>query len=200
MHYGKSYGEWQGEWWRWLYGAPGSTHPILDATGVHCAVNQTASSPVFFLGGTFGGKASRKCRIPKGKAIFFPILNTAADNGGVPAGEVLTEAQLRASLDTDPFKEATVAASLDGKDIPDLKRYLVPISRFSYTVPAGDNIYQANGTEGVSGVIEPAFATGFYLLMPALAAGPHQLKFYGSYLSQGQTLSLIHISEPTRPY
>ena len=186
VHYGKSYAEWQSEWYRWFFGAPGSTHPILDATGVHCAVNQNPSSPVFFLGGTVGGKASRKCQIPKGKAIFFPIINAGVDNGGVPPAEVLTEPQLLAAA-TGAMKDAKVTASLDGKDIPDLARYLVPPTRFNYTVPPGDNLYRANGAEGVSGLIEPVFATGFYLLLPPLARGVHQLKFYGSNVSAGQT-------------
>ncbi|HQY63703.1 MAG TPA: hypothetical protein PK141_20035 [Polyangiaceae bacterium] len=185
VHYGKSYAEWQTEWYRWFFGAPGSTHPILDATGVNCAVHQNAASPIFFLGGTTGGKASRKCRIPKGKALFFPILNAGADNGGVPAGEILTEAQLLATL-KDPFKDATVAASIDGKDIPDLARYLVPVTRFNYTVPPGDSLYTVNGVAGVSGVIDPAFATGYYLLLAPLSPGVHQLKFLGKNVSSGQ--------------
>ena len=53
-------------------------NPLLDDTGEHSFVNQ--NGPVWFLAGTFGeGKCpKRKCAIPAGKAILFPVINFKA--------------------------------------------------------------------------------------------------------------------------
>src|SRR6185436_2277754 len=71
--FGKRYSDWAGAWWQWVYAVPGTHHPLLDTTGEHCALGQ--SGEVFYLGGTFGGDATRRCRVPKGKALFFPLIN-----------------------------------------------------------------------------------------------------------------------------
>jgi hypothetical protein len=72
--YGNTYGEWSAEWWQWALSIPAANSPISDTTGANCTQRQ--SGPVFYLAGTSGGHAvTRKCTVPTGKALFFPILN-----------------------------------------------------------------------------------------------------------------------------
>ena len=81
--YGHSYGEWGAMWWQWALSIPVSENPLFDETGEFAGVGQ--SGPVFFLAGVFNvsGTAERTITVPRGKALFFPLLNTAADNVGV---------------------------------------------------------------------------------------------------------------------
>src|SRR3954447_26317355 len=71
--YGRSWPSWVELWWKWCYSkADGSSasdsswEPFTDIQ---------RHKKVWFLGGTFGGKASRKCEIPGCRSIFFPIIN-----------------------------------------------------------------------------------------------------------------------------
>src|SRR2546423_13002944 len=72
--YDLSYIEWTGKWWRWALCIPKSNNPLLDSTGEHCAEGQTG--PVWFLAGTTCKihSSERKCTIPSGKALLFPII------------------------------------------------------------------------------------------------------------------------------
>jgi hypothetical protein len=75
--YGKSYGAWGAEWWKWVYSIPADKNPIQDMTGEFGSLNQ--SGPVWFLAGSFGTTVERTLSIPSGKGIFFPIFNIFND-------------------------------------------------------------------------------------------------------------------------
>jgi hypothetical protein len=38
--YGKTYGNWTVEWWRWVLRIPKSINPVLDRTGQYVGVDQ----------------------------------------------------------------------------------------------------------------------------------------------------------------
>src|SRR5207247_2134376 len=48
--YGKTYGEWSAEHWKWLLSIPAATNPANDFTGANGAIGQ--SGPVWFLCGS----------------------------------------------------------------------------------------------------------------------------------------------------
>ncbi|WP_051814459.1 hypothetical protein [Kitasatospora sp. MBT63] len=58
-------------WWKWAFSAPAGHSPVRDRTGEHAAWGQAAD--VWFLAGTFGGRAERRCRVPAGTPLFFPV-------------------------------------------------------------------------------------------------------------------------------
>src|SRR5215470_13313076 len=66
--FGKTYGEWSVEWWRFVLSQPPATNPLFDTTGADCAIGQSGS--VFFLVGAAGsGTPTRDdCMVPAGKA------------------------------------------------------------------------------------------------------------------------------------
>ena len=72
--FGKSWEKWAELWWLWCYSQPSDSNPISDLTGKYSASGQLYEK-VWFLAGTFGGRAERICQIPSGRAIFFPIIN-----------------------------------------------------------------------------------------------------------------------------
>ena len=70
-----------------------NTNPLLDTTGAYAAAGQEngigPANKYFFLTGTFGnaythGPVTRTATVPKGKALFFPIINYEADNAVAP--------------------------------------------------------------------------------------------------------------------
>ncbi|MEU7030716.1 hypothetical protein AB0A60_29020 [Streptomyces sp. NPDC046275] len=60
-------------WWQWALSAPDDVSPVADPTGAHAAWNQP--DDLWFLAGTYGGRVIRRCEIPAGRPVFFPVLN-----------------------------------------------------------------------------------------------------------------------------
>jgi hypothetical protein len=63
----------QARWWEWAAAEPRETNPVDDDTGADCARHQPAD--VWFLAGTFGGRAKRRCTVPLGVPLMAPALN-----------------------------------------------------------------------------------------------------------------------------
>jgi hypothetical protein len=184
-HYGNSDDVWGTAWFQWFYQlketAGNCIVPITDMTGENCGYGQ--SGPVFFLAGTTGGTVERdKCVVPEGKAIFFPILNFVADNAGVPAGMTSTDSQLMADIQTqmDQVPVDGLSAEFDGLPIANLGQFRTAVTKYSYTLPSEPNVYTCLGESGVTGLVDPSYAAGFYVMLPPPAAGAHVLHFAGS--------------------
>ena len=184
-HYGASYADWAGEWWNWLMGIEPTEdcgEPIGDATGELCALGQSEDSEVFFLVGTWGGSATRtKCVVPEGKAVFFPLVTSSADNGGVPEDSWETEEQLqqRVAADFDSISVDSLELRIDGHAVEGLDELAVEGARYEYTLPGPPNIYECLGVPDVTGTY-PGFASGYYALLPPFAAGEHVIQFGGT--------------------
>jgi hypothetical protein len=120
--------------------------------------------------------------VPAGKPIFFPILNFSADNGGVPPGMQLDDAGLMAAVQAqmDMVSLPTLAAEFDGVPIPNLKNYKTQTTYFNYTLPPEPNVYTCNGATGVTGLIDPAYEAGYYVMIAPPPPGAHTLHFKGS--------------------
>jgi hypothetical protein len=189
-HYGNSDGEWGALWWKWNYelpqmaaadgGAPNCIIPFQDPTGANCAVGQ--SGDVFYLAGTTGGTVVRdQCVVPKGKAIFFPIITFSADNAGVPAAMQLSDTDLMGYVKTqlDETPVAGLSAAFDGTPIPNLASFRTQVTKFSYTLPPEPNLYTCDGQTGVTGLVDPAYAAGFYVMLAPPPPGAHTLHFAG---------------------
>src|SRR5262245_9772768 len=72
---GQTYGRWAAEWWQWALGIPADVNPLTDTTGEHCAQRQV--DQVWFLAGSVStDPVVRTCKIPEGKSLFFPLINT----------------------------------------------------------------------------------------------------------------------------
>jgi hypothetical protein len=176
---GKTYGQWSAVWWQYALSIPTPDNPLLDGTGAKCRVGQAGSSPVFFLVGTFGGTATRdECKVPGGKVLFFPILNTA-NIKTLPGDD---EKNLRARNTSFLQSTKELHASIDGVDIgamvsldPDTSplRAASPEGFFTVTVPE-------NGVFGIPPGSYDAVADGFYLMVAPLPPGRHTIEFGGA--------------------
>jgi hypothetical protein len=186
-HYGKTYAEWASEWWKWVYGATWTANPLNDTTGANCrtgqdpAVDGGVSREVFFLGGTFGGDATRACTIPAGKALFVPLYNYLADNCGVALADQMTTPELQSYITTNLDATSALALEVDGVSVgatvASFADYRTDIAQFTYSVPVDDNLYTQWGMT-FSGTCDPSFQAGYYVMLEPLSAGTHTIHFH----------------------
>jgi hypothetical protein len=191
-HYGHTDDDWGAQWFKWLFempesagdagadaGAPNCINPLQDPTGIECGYNQT-SAEVFFLAGAVSGTVTRdQCKVPAGKAILFPIFNADGDNAGLApnmqSNDMGLMGQVQGQLDGVPV--SAMSASFDGTAITDLARFRTQITKFTYTLPPEPNFYTCIGQSGVTGVVDPSYAAGYYVLLAPPRSGTHTVKF-----------------------
>lgn len=184
--YNLTYGDWSAKWWQWALSIPANTNPLIDQTGENCAVNQSA--PVWFLTGTQGGPAERRCVVPEGMAIFFPIINAYASYVENPL--VKTESELRALLKS-PFDQVRVAeATVDGVKLENLVNYRVQSPLFNFTYPE-------NNIGGVPPGPSQAVAEGYWVMLHPLAAGEHTIHFRGGIVDPTVTGAINFVTDVT---
>lgn len=168
-------------WWKYVLAQPAATNPLTDPTGAGCQDGQ--AGPVFFLVGSQIGPVKRtECSVPRGKALFFPMVNVV--NFATAPEE--TPSSLWDQLHIDGgFTATALRAEIDGDRLvnangPDSRyRGCVGPDRacafrsFSIDLPEGSLFPLAAGT------YRPAVADGYYVLVPPLKPGKHTIKFGG---------------------
>jgi hypothetical protein len=189
--YGKSYGQWAAAWWVWALEIPAGRNPLLDKTGEDCAVHQRG--PVWFLAGVSpSGEAERRCSVPGGKALLFPIINVVWHTGpgeegygtapGDPGWPAL-RAKLRAILKC--VKSPTrLALEIDGRAVPDPRRYYEQSVFFEAVLPA--HPLPSPGYPGGTRLI-PQLDAGFFVLIEPLPPGRHTIKWAATSTGCGFT-------------
>jgi hypothetical protein len=180
----KLYAELQQDWWRWMASLPADGHPLADATGENCDLGQMP--PVWYLGGTYGevvedasptkqiGYAERYCEIPEGQAIFFPILNIAANNIGVDPPDDDATLEFTASI-VNLLASRHVRLKLDGVEVPNVaETYLSESEAFDLDYVEGSLLSDEVGTTRAAGA-------GYFCLLEPPSPGLHTLEFSGEY-------------------
>jgi hypothetical protein len=140
----------QQQWWQWAMSEPEATNPVADPDGTFCDRNQP--DDVWFLAGTFGGHADRRCTVPAGVPVVVPLVNT-----------------LNSEVCPDYSTAAVGEAKLDGKRIEPETVHGEPM-RVS-GVPGNP----------VTGTDErfTALGCGLWVRLPAPEPGPHTLSITG---------------------
>lgn len=163
--HGLTAGEWSARWWKWALETPASQNPLIDETGINCAVNQTGR--VWFLAGLLGsGEVTRSCTVPEGTSLFFPVANAFC----VPdPGTTGTFEDQRACASAFIATLISMQAELDGVSIPNLSSYRALSPAFALDFPE-DDIF---GVHDVT--LQPAAADGFYLTVRPLPPGTHTI-------------------------
>jgi hypothetical protein len=166
---GKTYAEWSVLWWQWALNIKKDRNPILDKDGTFAGEGQ--SGPVWFLAGNAGGKTSRRCVVPAGKPIFFPVLNYYESAAPDKAENKKLLAAAKAEID----RAAEVQATLDGKPITGLDQFRVASAVFLFTGP--DKAAEAAFDDAVGK--NKAASDGYWLMLKPLSVGKHMLHFRG---------------------
>jgi hypothetical protein len=185
---GKTYGEWSALWWQWAFSIadiPEGTHPINVAEGpADCNLGQ--QGPVWYLAGTgnkipvdFDGNlgiqsAERSCSIPRAKALFFPIVNLSFVN----EDEGATIEEKRALLEDFVSQSGgcQLEVYLDGEPIFTNDKVRTQSPPFFIEAIEGNVFDIAVGT------VDPeVISDGFWVMLPPLSPGEHELRFKGSF-------------------
>ncbi len=162
-------------WWQWAGSFDGDESPVADVSGERCGAGQ--DGPVWFLAGTYGSApAHRKCHLPAGKYVFFPLINYIV----MPRCQACTNTcdhMMTAARDVTD-RPMGLFAELDGRSFTGLNEHRVAAGRCF------------NMAERVPGApaIEPSASDGYWLLLPPLPKGEHSLRFGGSLPSLRQEL------------
>jgi hypothetical protein len=190
---GKSWEEWTIDFWNWLLSISIAENPANDDTGKYCSINQ--AGPVWFLtNGASGPLAkrwrigseivTRRCEIPKGKAILV-----LAAGGVVSTSEhpyiFSSEEYLKRYVEFENvrFLEAKLNGITLTKDQFDKKRYLITTEVFDLNY-VENNIFEA--PEGPS----RALASGYFLFLKPPTVD--KLTIYINQVTDANTLLSTH--------
>lgn len=175
--FGKSYGEWSVKFWQWLYSLPTNMHPLFETAD--CSEGQRGK--VWFLGGTFTtvspapnvvvGTADRDCSVPRGKALFFPIVNAECNTFEDASA---TEADLRGCANFLADHIQNMEVTVDGRPMRNLGRYRVESSLFTFGPVPLDNVLGATPSTTYDSV-----GDGLYIMLAPLSRGEHNIHFSG---------------------
>ena len=194
--YGKTYGEWSAEHWKWLVSIPFASNPANDFSGANC--DQGQSGPVWFLAGSFCPEpptpcsnftVTRDCSVPAGKALFFPILDSECSTF---EGNGTTDAELRACAKSFQDLGTGMACEVDGVPIANLQSHRVQSPLFTFGPLPDGNIFQAFGLDAPAGTTTPSVSDGVFLMIAALSAGSHTIHFTGSIPSFGFGMDITY--------
>ena len=153
----------------WMLSIPKKNNPSLDKTGKYCSMNQNNEN-VWFLTGTFGNivPVKRKCTIPIGKAIFFPILEK--EDSLKEDSDLDNESGLIKRSRDATNRLTYMEAWIDGAKIEDLEDYRVQSEVFDLKFPE-DNVYDVK--QGLTRSV----CDGYWLFLKPLEIGKHHIYF-----------------------
>lgn len=183
--YGKTYGEWAAEWWKWALSLPEGMNPVQDDTGEFCTLGQ--AGPVWFLAGSFGVTGvERKCTIPAGKAIFYPLVNAFWIDE--PGDEVFTDEEVRTLLVTTAGGDGAcqLTSTLDTFDTRNLGELPAPVTAHLQPVVRAQSpritieLPEDNILGFPPGPNERLIAEGYWVMLPPLTPGKHRLNLHGA--------------------
>jgi hypothetical protein len=183
--HGSSYAEWSARWWQWALSVRADQNPFFDEGG-SCANGASGQAgPVWFLTGVLNvsGTAERDCKVPAGKALFFPLINTECSTLEAEPFYGGNEQELIACV--NQFHFGDVFATIDGVPVKNLENYKVESPMFEFTLPAGD-VWGLGPNSGQS------VSNGYYLMLAPLSAGEHVVHFGGTYTDFDFSLNITY--------
>jgi hypothetical protein len=141
-----------GRWLEWVQSIPSETSPVTDATGEHAGLNQP--DDVWFLAGCMGGAVQRRCVVPAGRPLFFPLFNQwgrskdlvspQATGSVVLDGEWLTGQVVH---NDEPIKIPLIA----GRNFPRIKVRMWGLWRYQPGLDAGEHALEFHGSQQPGG-------------------------------------------------
>jgi hypothetical protein len=181
---GRTLDEWAVEWGQWSYAQTDCQNVVFDPDA-SCTLYQDDSSPVLFLAEGPPVSKRENCTLRSGKAVLVPLTTGSLDNA-LPwkaqrsEDELMTQAgDLLASM-RDHILE------IDGRSVATLEGYEVGPIRFDYYVPPAPNYYSCNGADGIADTtISPSYLVGHFVMLPAVSAGKHTLRYGGTATYMG---------------
>jgi len=125
---------------------PAKDNPVNDPTGEKCATAQNSSSPVFYLSFNNGGFSQRTCKVPAGKALFIPVLESEISQKESPKS--ITDQDLSKAAATDAGSANSLYLKIGDKEYTrqDLLKYRTHTDAFNLNF-ANNGIYYSRKIE-----------------------------------------------------
>lgn len=184
---GRALSDWATGWGRWSYAPTRCEYPDRDRDGSHCGDYQDQADPGFYLAGGVPGTVRERCKVPADRAIILPLTAFLTDNAGLPVEGWRSEDELLRNAERVHASMTDLRLTVDGVAVSELEAYGLGPIPFSYQLPPEPNWYSCNGMPGVTGAVEPAFITGYFVVLPPTAAGVHTLEYGGvTYFGNGR--------------
>jgi hypothetical protein len=163
---GLSQVEWSRAWWQWAGAFDYDESPVTDRTGELCASKQ--SGDVWFLAGTFGTKRTvRTCTVPRGKYLFFPLVNhVALPRGHAPTSCLSLTSMVAAMTD----EVSSLVLEVDG----------VRVDKLAEHRQATKQCFDLGALSEPKARVFPSAANGYYVMLRPLSPGKHTLNFGGA--------------------
>jgi len=179
--FGKSLGEYANLWWQWASSMPALESPVKDMTGIKCDVNQKGQ--VWFLAGGYGSsKITRKCSIPKGNHLFFPVINMLYFPSGIGTSLTCDAAKASVTINNDYLRSFIVTIDKHKIVNPVLHRYSTP-DCFDLLGWPPKNIN--------SPTVYPSATDGYWVMLKPLSLGTHKIKFRAEYHNQNEDYGMM---------
>lgn len=162
---GISQAKWSQKWWQWAGSFEREESPVADQNGALCGRRQ--SGPVWFLAGTYGTKRTvRACEVPRGKYLFFPLVNNVV---GPPGDRPATCRDVIESAAAMSDHASYLVAEIDGVRLKNLKSYR----------QAPQECFDIGARTEPRLRVYPCAANGYYVMLKPLSPGRHELNFGG---------------------
>ena len=184
-------------WWKWALKKPNQVSPLLGdyswkgqpRGAAKCAGGSRLG--VFNLAGEFAleenvggfvGEATRTCKVPAGKPIFFPGFNVICSPATGDTGNLQ---ECATSLTEQFLAGSSYFATVDGEVVP-IER--VASGPFTITVPKDNVLGAAPGAY-------PAATDGLWVYLPeGLTKGEHVITFGGTFPIPGDGTFTLDIT------
>jgi len=170
--YGVSLSGWCARWWHWLLSIPKYVNPVVDETGEFSSQFQNDPN-VWYLAGTFGGSVVRRCNVPKGKAIIFPVINYEASLADEPDLSDPKQLEIKCKQEIDNI--GRLYCYVDGQII-DLAQYRIACRAFKIEIPSDNCLSVKSGQTSMA-------SDGYWLFLQPLPRGKHVIQSFGSCLA-----------------
>jgi hypothetical protein len=179
--HGRSQAAWSLSWWQWAGSFDYDDSPIADRTGAMCDRKQ--SGAVWFLAGTYGThRTVRTCRVPRGKYLFFPLINYVV----MPPYERGLSCEAAQHLAASMTEEVSaLVLEVDG----------VPIKGLASHRQATAGCFDMGALAQPRTRVYPSAANGYYVMLRPLSPGKHELNFGGALPSMLQAVTYTLVVE-----
>lgn len=164
---GKTWAEWSIVWWQRVLALPREKSPLYDTTGQFTMEGQKGN--IWFLYDTIEGSAKRKCTIPTGKYLFFPVINAFMTSEEDKINAV------RLSLIEIVNNAGIRIVKLDGQLIVVKQDYRLTTPPFRFKLPGNS----ANTLFPDLDSNQVGLAEGYWLMLKPLSPGKHSLQITG---------------------
>ncbi len=167
-------------WWQWIYSIPCDRNPLLDETGAF--QNRGQRGAVYFLAGSGGQTVVRNVTIPRGRFIFFPIVNYSnsypcPDPDFKPApGQSLEDFLTQGAQEAIDLVDF-LSVELDNVALQNLTNNRGTSDLFTFRPATG--LDGCLGDACLAGTRKQAVTDGYWMLLSPLSRGNHKLRIRG---------------------